>query len=119
MTWTIWHKSTCSTSRFVLNALRDAGADVTVRDYIADAPTADEVRDTLRVLGLSAGELIRRKEPLFRELGLAGAGDNALIAAMVAHPNLIERPVVLGPKSALCRPKETVFDLLGAHDPAG
>ena len=103
----IWHKQTCSTSRWVLGVLRDAGLAPVVRDYIADPPSGTELRDVLARLGLDARGLIRRK-------GLAdpGLSEDTLIAAMVAHPILIERPVVLASHGAiLCRPKERVFDL--------
>ncbi|WEF24131.1 arsenate reductase (glutaredoxin) [Paracoccus sp. S3-43] len=114
--YTIWHNPKCSTSRFVLQALRDAGADVTVRDYQAQPPSVDELRNALDRLGVTPRELLRRKNTPYDDLGLAdpSLSDDALIAAMADHPALIERPVVFGPQSArLCRPKETVFDLLG------
>ena len=110
----IWHKQTCSTSRWVLGVLRDAGLAPVVRDYIAEPPSEAELRDALTRLGLDARGLIRRKGTPFAELGLAdpALSEDALIAAMAAHPILIERPVVLAPHGAiLCRPKERVFDL--------
>lgn len=115
MAWTIWHKPTCSTSRFVLNALREAGIDVTVRDYIKDAPTVAELKQALAALGIGPRDLLRRKGTPFDELGLSDPSldDAALIAAMTEHPILIERPVVFGPKGALlCRPKERILDVL-------
>ncbi len=121
MVWVIWHKPTCSTSRWVLAALRDAGIEPEVRDYIAAPPTMAELRDALAVLGIDARGLIRRKGTPFAELGLGAPdlSDDALIAAMAAHPILIERPVVFAPHGAvLCRPKERVHDLIagGATD---
>ena len=115
--YTIWHNPKCSTSRFVLQALRDSGADVTVRDYQAQPPTADELRDALKRLGIGPRDLLRRRNTPFDDLGLGdpALSDDALIAAMADHPAVIERPVVFGPTGArLCRPKETVFDLLSA-----
>ena len=115
MAWTIWHKPTCSTSRFVLNALREAAVDVTVRDYIKDAPSVVELEQALAALGIGPRDLLRRKGTPFDELGLSDPSldDAALIAAMARHPILIERPVVFGPGVAvLCRPKERVFDVL-------
>ena len=112
--WTIWHRPTCSTSRFVLDALRGAGITPTVRDYVADPPPATDLRAALARLGIGARDLLRRKEPLYRALGLADKSldDEALVAAMARHPLLIERPVVFGPGGAiLCRPKERVFEL--------
>ncbi|WP_111559699.1 arsenate reductase (glutaredoxin) [Paracoccus sediminilitoris] len=115
MAWTIWHKPTCSTSRFVLNALREAGIDVTVRDYIKDAPSVVELEQALALLGIGPRGLLRRKGTPFDELGLSDPAldDAALIAAMAEHPILIERPVVFGPEGAvLCRPKERIFNFL-------
>ncbi len=113
--YTIWHNPKCSTSRFVLQALRDAGVHVTVRDYQKEPPSEAELTDALAVLGMSPRDLLRRRNTPYDELGLGdpALSDQALIAAMVAHPVVIERPVVFCPTGArLCRPKETVFDLL-------
>lgn len=115
MTFTIWHNPRCSTSRFVLQALRDAGADVTVRDYQAQPPTTAELRDALDRLGMGPRDLLRRRNTPYDDLGLGdpALSDDALIAAMADRPALIERPVVFAPHGArLCRPKETVFALL-------
>ena len=115
MAWTIWHKPTCSTSRFVLNALREAGIDVTVRDYIKDAPSVVELEQALAALSIGPRDLLRRKGTPFDELGLSDPAldDAALIAAIAEHPILIERAVVFGPEGGvLCRPKERIFDFL-------
>ena len=115
MTWTIWHKPTCSTSRWVLAALRDAGIAPEVRDYIATPPDQAELRQVLDRLAMEPRALLRRKGTPFAELGLADASltSSDLINAMCTHPILIERPIVLAPHGAvLCRPKERVFDLL-------
>ncbi len=121
MGWVIWHKPTCSTSRWVLAALREAGITPEVRDYIAAPPSQAELRDALTQLGIDVRGLIRRKGTPFAERGLGAPdlSDDALIAAMTAHPILIERPVVFAPHGAvLCRPKERVIDLIasGAAD---
>lgn len=113
--YTIWHNPKCSTSRFVLQALQDAGAGVAVRDYQAQPPTAAELRVALDRLGMAPRDLLRRRNTPHDDLGLGDPAlpDDALIDAMAEHPALIERPVVFGPNGArLCRPKETVFDLL-------
>lgn len=113
--YTIWHNPKCSTSRFVLQALQEAGVDVDVRDYLARPPSASELQTALDQLGIAPRALLRRRNTPYDELGLddPALSDEALIAAMAEHPALIERPVVLGPHGArLCRPKETVFDLL-------
>lgn len=117
MACVIWHKPTCSTSRFVMAALRDAGAEVVVRDYVRNPPDAEEIRRVLGLLGIGPRGLLRRKGTPHDDLGLGdpSLSEGALIAAMAAHPLLIERPVVLGPRSAmLCRPKERVFEMLAS-----
>lgn len=119
--YTIWHNPKCSTSRFVLDALRAGGVQPVVRDYQKDPPSAQELRAALAAMGIGPRELIRRKGTVYAELGLddPGLSDAALIAAMAEHPVLIERPVVFWPKgAAVMRPKEGVFDLLpgGAGD---
>lgn len=116
----IWHKQTCSTSRWVLGVLRDAGLAPVVRDYIGDPPSEAELRDVLARLKLSARGLIRRKGTPFADLGLGdpALSEDALIAAMAAHPILIERPVVLAAHGAvLCRPKQRVFELFPQAEP--
>lgn len=113
--YTIWHNPKCSTSRFVLGALQDAGVGLCVRDYQKQPPTADDLRDALDRLGITPRDLLRRRNTPHHDLGLGDPvlTDDALIAAMAEHPALIERPVVFGPNGArLCRPRETVFDLL-------
>lgn len=110
----IWHKQSCSTSRWVLGVLRDAGLAPAIRDYIAVPPSQAELRQVLARLDLGARGLIRRKGTPFAEMGLGdpSLSEDALIAAMSAHPVLIERPVVLAAHGAvLCRPKELVFRL--------
>lgn len=113
--YTIWHNPKCSTSRFVLTALRDAGIDPVVRDYQKDPPSVAELRDALARLGIAPRDLLRRKNTPYDALGLGdpSLSDDALIAAMAQHSAVIERPVVFTPDAArLCRPKEVVFDLL-------
>ena len=111
----IWHNPRCSTSRFVLAVLRDAGLDPQVRDYVKNSPSADEIRQALDGLGVAPRDLLRRKQSRYDELGLSRPDltDDALIHAMADHPILIQRPVVFSPRGArLCRPKEAVFDLV-------
>lgn len=113
--YTIWHNPKCSTSRFVLTALREAGLDPVVRDYQKDPPSVTELRDALARLGIAPRDLLRRKNTPYDALGLGDAtlSDDALITAMSENPAVIERPVVFTPETArLCRPKEVVFDLL-------
>ncbi|AUJ64506.1 arsenate reductase (glutaredoxin) [Aestuarium zhoushanense] len=109
----IWHNPRCSKSRETLALLIDKGIMPEVRLYLDDVPTADELRSALATLGLTAGELVRRKEALFKDLDLAGANDDQLIDAMVANPKLIERPIVFANgRAALGRPPENVLAIL-------
>jgi arsenate reductase len=117
--YSIWHYPKCSTSRFVLQALREAGVDPAVRDYLKEPPSEAELVAALAVLGVGPRAILRRKNTPYDELGLDDPSltDAQLIALMSAHPLVIERPIVFGPHgSALCRPKEMVFDLLQAAE---
>ncbi len=110
---TIWHNPRCSKSRETLALLTDKGITPEVRLYLDDVPTADELRSALATLGMTAGELVRRKEALFKELDLTDASVDQLIDAMVANPKLIERPIVFANgRAALGRPPENVLSIL-------
>jgi len=110
---TIWHNPRCSKSRATLALIEDAGITPEIRLYQDSAPTETEIREVLNLLGISAADLVRKTEALFKELNLKDADDATLIAAMAANPKLIERPVVLaGGKAALSRPPESVLEIL-------
>ena len=110
---TIWHNSRCSKSRQTLALLEDNGIQAKVRVYLKEPPTETELRDVLAKLGMSADQIVRKSEKIFKELSLANADDTALIAAMVAHPILIERPIVIqGDKAVIGRPPENVLSLV-------
>ncbi|PZT07502.1 arsenate reductase (glutaredoxin) [Stenotrophomonas maltophilia] len=110
---TIWHNPACSNSRGALKLIRDAGFDPVVIDYLANPPDTATLRQVLAESRLHAQELVRSKEALFAELGLDGADDATLLAAMSEHPRLINRPVVRTTKGTrLCRPPETVLEIL-------
>lgn len=110
----IWHNKRCSTSRKTLELLREHGVEPEIREYLTSAPTADEIEEVLKKLGMEPRALLRKKEGLYKELGLEHEEDpNALIQAMAEHPVLIERPVVIrGRKAALGRPPEQVLAVL-------
>ena len=113
MAVTIWHNAACSNSRGALQLIRDAGIEPAIVDYVAHPPTPAKLRKVLADAGLAPMALIRSKEAMFDELGLAVASDEVLVAAMVAHPQLINRPVVITPKGTrLCRPPTRVLELL-------
>ncbi len=112
---TIYHNPRCSKSRQTLYLLEQQGIQPQVHLYLRDALSAATIKQLLRQLGFaSARELVRSKEALFSELGLgADSSEQQLIAAMVAHPQLIERPiVVVGQRAKLGRPPEAVLELL-------
>ncbi|MBD8873899.1 arsenate reductase (glutaredoxin) [Rhodanobacter sp. DHB23] len=109
----IYHNNRCSKSRATL-ALLD-GRDVEVVNYLDTPPDAAELKQLLKLLGIPARQLLRSGEAAYRELGLADPAldENALIAAMVAQPILIERPIVVANgKAAIGRPPEAVLAIL-------
>ncbi|MBE1292836.1 MAG: arsenate reductase (glutaredoxin) [Shimia sp.] len=110
---TIWHNPRCSKSRQTL-AMVEAKGEVTVRRYLEDAPTLQELVEVQALLGVPVIDMMRPKEALFKELGLSKSDDEAtLLAAMAENPKLIERPIVLAnDKAALGRPPEAVLDIL-------
>lgn len=115
MTIRIFHNPRCSKSRATLALLHDRGLEPEVTLYLENPPDAGELADILGRLGLTARQLMRKGEKEYRELGLADESltEDALIAAMVEHPRLIERPIVLtGGRAAIGRPPESVLDIL-------
>ena len=115
MAITIFHNPRCSKSRATLALLEERGLAPEIRLYLQDPPDAAELTKILRLLGKSPRELMRRGEPEYRELGLddPSLGHDELVAAMVANPRLIERPIVLADgKAAVGRPPESVLDIL-------
>lgn len=112
---TIYHNPRCGTSRNTLAAIRDAGIEPRVIEYLSNPPTREELQAMLATAGLTPREAIRSKESLYTELGLGAPGvtDEALLDAMLAHPVLINRPFVVTPKGVrLCRPFELVREIL-------
>ena len=109
----IWHNPRCGTSRNTLAMIRNAGIEPQVIEYLKDPPDRDALLALIGRLGIPVRDLVRAKESVFAELGLADADDTAVIDAMLAHPVLINRPIVETPLgSRLCRPSEQVLDLL-------
>lgn len=112
---TIYHNPRCSKSRQALELLEAEGAHPVVVKYLDTPPDAATLRSLLRALGLPARSLLRTGEEEYRQLRLddPGLDEEALIAAMVAHPRLIERPVVTdGSRAVIGRPPENVLELL-------
>lgn len=112
---TIYHNPKCGTSRNTLAMIRNSGAEPQVIEYLKTPPTREQLQALIAASGLSVREVMRSKEALFTELGLADPArtDAELIDAMLAHPILINRPIVVTPLGTrLCRPSELVLDLL-------
>ena len=112
----IYHNPACGTSRNVLAALREAGLKPKVVEYLKDPPDRATLERLLKRMGKSVREILRTRGTPYAELGLdnPAVSDDEIFAAIARHPILIERPiVVVGDKAALCRPAETVKELLG------
>ena len=112
---TIFHNPMCGTSRKTLDILRDEGCDVWVHEYLKDPPSRDELARLYRRAGISPREGLRAKEPLAAELGLnrPDVTDDEVLDAMMAHPILINRPIVETTKGVrLCRPQEVVREII-------
>jgi arsenate reductase (glutaredoxin) len=113
---TIYHNPGCGTSRKVLGMLRESGQDPKVIEYLKTPPTKAELKDLLGKLGMTPRQLLRRRGTPFDELGLDDPKKTGeqLIDAILAHPILMERPVVVTEKGVrVCRPAEKVMELLG------
>ncbi len=111
----IWYNPKCATSRQVLELIRAQGIEPRIVDYVKSPPSAAQIKTALKEMRMKPRELLRRRGTPFDELGLDDPKrtDAELIAAMAAHPILIERPVVRGPKGTrLCRPVERVKEIL-------
>ena len=112
---TIFHNPACGTSRNVVAMVETAGYRPEVVEYLKTGWTVDQLKALFAEAGLTPREAMREKGSPATELGLLDPGtpDTAILAAMVAHPVLVNRPIVRTPRgAALCRPSEKVFDLL-------
>jgi arsenate reductase len=112
---TIYHNPRCSTSRKVLEAMREAGVEPTVVEYLKDPPSKAKLKKLIKDAGVSVRQAMRSKEPVYAELGLRDPklSDDALLEAMVENPILIERPIVETAKGVrVCRPPELVDEIL-------
>ena len=115
MTIRIFHNPRCSKSRATLALLQEQGVEPEITLYLEDPPSASELKSILKMLGLTARDLMRKGEAEFREQNLADETltEDQLIAAMVASPRLIERPIVLANgRAAIGRPPESVLEIL-------
>jgi arsenate reductase len=115
MTVTIYHNPRCSKSRETLKLLNDRGIEPKIIEYLKTPPDVHEVDDLLTKLAMEPRDLMRKKESAYREYGVDDASltRQALIQAMVDHPILIERPIVVANgKAAIGRPPESVLEIL-------
>lgn len=113
MDMTLWHNPRCSKSRQALALLQAAGHTPKVRSMPSDPPSADELRTALRLLGLTPAQLMRKKEARDHGVSPQDVDDYSLIAAMVAHPIVIERPILFANGKAIVgRPPEDVLTIL-------
>ncbi len=115
MSVTIYHNPACGTSRNTLAMIRASGVEPEVIEYLINPPTREKLMALVANTGVGARALLRKKGTPYVELGLddLSLSDDALINAMLAHPILINRPIVVAPKGTkLCRPSELVLDIL-------
>lgn len=111
----IYHNPDCGTSRNTLAMIRNAGIEPHVIEYLKTPPSREMLARLLQRMAIPARALLREKGTPYHELGLddGSLGEQALLDAMVSHPLLINRPIVVSPLGvALCRPSERVLDLL-------
>ena len=112
---TIYHNPACGTSRSTLALIREAGIEPMVIEYLKEPPDRATLKALLARMGLKPRALLREKEPLYAQLALGAAhwSDEQLIDQMLAHPVLINRPIVVTPYGVrLCRPAESVRAIL-------
>lgn len=112
---TIYHNPRCSKSREALNLLQQKQNEIDVIEYLKTPPSADELKQLLKKLNMSARELLRTKEDEYQQLGLENTAlsEQQLIEAMIAHPKLIERPIVVnGNRAAVGRPLDNIVAIL-------
>jgi arsenate reductase len=112
---TIYHNPRCSKSRQTLQLLQEHGVEPDIVLYLEQPPTKKQLRELLQKLGIDARALLRKGEEAYKSNGLGdpGLSEDALLAAMIAHPQLIERPIVVkGAHAVLGRPPENALQLL-------
>jgi len=119
MTITIYHNPACGTSRNTLAMIRQSGAEPRIVEYLKTPPARQELERLIRAMGIKPRDLLREKGTPYKELGLDDPkwSDEELIGFMLAHPILINRPIVVSERGVrLCRPSETVLEILPNPD---
>ncbi|MCH9639609.1 MAG: arsenate reductase family protein [Betaproteobacteria bacterium] len=110
---TIYQKPTCSKCRATLAILDDSGKEFESVNYYETPLTVEKLLELVQKLNVSLRDVLRKDEPLARELGVMTMSDEVLVKVMIDNPDLIQRPIVVrGDKAALCRPPENVKALL-------
>lgn len=112
---TIYHNPACGTSRNTLALIRNSGVEPEIVEYLKTPPSRDRLADLIRRMGVPVPDVLREKGTPYAELGLddLSLSDDRLLDAMIAHPILINRPIVETPLGVrLCRPSEAVLDIL-------
>jgi len=115
MSIVIYHNPACGTSRNTLAMIRQSGEEPEVVEYLKTPPSREKLKELIAAMGIPARALLREKGTLYHDLGLSDPkwSDDELIDFMIAHPILINRPIVVTPKGArLCRPSELVLEIL-------
>jgi len=115
---TIYHNPNCGTSRNALAAIRAAGHEPHIIEYLKTPPTREELKYLIARMNLTIRDVVRKKEPLYHELRLdeRDVGEDELLDAMIENPILINRPIVVAERGArLCRPSELVKELLAGE----
>ncbi|WP_206664528.1 arsenate reductase (glutaredoxin) [Dankookia rubra] len=115
MTVTVYHNPACGTSRNTLALIRNSGVEPEVIEYLKTPPSREILADLIRRMGAPVRDVLRQKETPYEELGLGDPSltEDQLLDAMMAHPILINRPIVVTPLGVkLCRPSEAVLDIL-------
>ncbi len=110
---TIYHNTKCSTSRYVLEAIKAAGHEPVIIEYLKNPLSVEDLRTLAADIGCAPSQLLRKKDPLYKELGLINKSDGDIIETIAQNPKLLERPIVkTASKTIIARPKEQIHDLI-------
>ena len=112
---TVYEKPTCTTCRKVHAALKEAAVDFKAVNYFIRPMSGVKIKELLSKMGISAGELLRKKEPVYKRLGLDKKEHSAdeLVALMAEYPDLIQRPIIeMGKRAVLARPPDRIFEIV-------
>ncbi len=112
---TVYQKPTCTTCRQVYKALKESGVDFNAVNYYVDPLPKNKIKELLRKMGISAPELLRKNESVYKDLGIADKklSDEQIVDLMSKHPDLIQRPIVeKGSKAILARPADRLKEIM-------